>query len=77
MRKLGERRYREKTSIEDMMIGDLMERAGITLIADDRFGLNPFLECLRKTPACSHALRPGEGDASTCGSSNGGWPTHC
>lgn len=42
MRKLGERRYREKTSIEDMMIGDLMECAGITLIADDRFGLSPF-----------------------------------
>ncbi|MCC5840358.1 MAG: hypothetical protein JJT96_09545 [Opitutales bacterium] len=42
MRKLGERHYREQTSIEDMMVGDLLQRAGLRLVPDDRFALAPF-----------------------------------
>ncbi len=37
MRKLGEKRYRESVSIEDVMIGSLLHEAGIRLRADRRF----------------------------------------
>jgi len=42
MRKRGEKDYREKISIEDVMTGDILGRAGISLTATSAFSDDPF-----------------------------------
>lgn len=59
MRKLGERRYRRTTSIEDMMVGDLMAASGIPLTPDDRFAPKPFPSVFEDPRLIStHYVRP-------------------
>ncbi len=59
MRRLGEKDYRETVAIEDVMVGDLLARAGIPLLEDHRFHhyLRPTL-WQDRTLISNHYVRP-------------------
>lgn len=60
MRKRGERRTRPDTSIEDLMVGDLLLQRGIRLAHDPRFSPDPFPSVHEDSRLFTcHHLRPG------------------